>query len=232
MAKASIVGRPSSRNPVRIGERFGRLLIVGEGGWATNRSGVRTRLVAVRCDCGTEKIMKPGPLRPGIVVSCGCKARENAKALGATANLKHGDCKVGKRAPEYGVYRTMLSRCYNPNVERYPIYGGRGITVCERWRGEGGYTNFRADMGPRPHGHSIERQNSDGNYEPGNCRWATASEQSNNTSRNRVLTMHGKTQNLCEWAREIGIRPITIHQRLKAGWPIEIALTKPLRGKG
>ena len=125
----------------------------------------------------------------------------------------------------------MLSRCYNPSVERYPIYGGRGIKVCERWRGENGYEAFRADMGMRPPGHSIERIDSDGDYTPENCKWATAKQQANNTSRNRRLTCKGRTQNLCEWAREIGIKPLTIHQRLKAGWSVEKALTQPLRGK-
>lgn len=229
MADVAIVRRYTPRNPVQIGERFGRLTVIGEGGHSVTKAGVRARLVIVRCDCGIEKTIKPSPLRPGSIVSCGCRAREIAKERAGTMNLTHGDCRVGRRAPEYGVYRTMLSRCYNPNSEKYPLYGGRGIQVCSRWRGDGGYERFLADMGRRPDRCSIERENADGDYEPTNCRWATAREQANNTSRNRVIEWAGRRQTLADWSREIGIKPITIHMRLKDGWTVERALTTPLR---
>ena len=229
MADAALERRYTPRNPVKIGERFGRLTVIGEGGYSVTKAGVRKRLVTVKCDCGTEKIITPGPLRPGIVVSCGCRLREVARERAGKMNVRHGDCRVGRRAPEYGVYRTMLSRCYNPNVEKYPLYGGRGIKVCDRWRGDGGYENFILDMGRRPNGCSIEREDSDGDYEPSNCRWATSREQANNTSRNRVIEWGGKAQTLAEWSREIGVKPITIHMRLKDGWSVERALTTPLR---
>lgn len=93
----------------------------------------------------------------------------------------HGHTVAGQRSPTYASWASMHDRCLNPKDKGYPYYGGRGITICERWRGETGFKNFLADMGPRPRGKSIDRfPNNDGNYEPGNCRWATAKQQINN----------------------------------------------------
>ncbi len=122
----------------------------------------------------------------------------------------------------------MLTRCENPRCEAYPRYGGRGIEVCKRWQT---FENFLADMGPRPSAdHSIDRIENDGNYEPGNCRWATDAEQNQNTRSNRLLTYAGRTQPLSVWAREFGIRRETVRERLKAGWDVERALTVAPRG--
>lgn len=96
-------------------------------------------------------------------------------------NTKHGHSRSGRQTPEYFAWRNMLNRCYNEGVDSFPLYGGRGIAVCERWQGERGFENFLADMGPRPSAqHSIDRRESDGNYEPDNCRWATRIEQARN----------------------------------------------------
>ncbi|MGY8988455.1 MAG: hypothetical protein ACKVG7_07840, partial [Flavobacteriales bacterium] len=111
----------------------------------------------------------------------------------------------------------------------YDGYGGRGISVCDRWRDS--FENFLADMGERPSNeHSIDRKDNDGNYEPDNCRWATKKEQGRNRRSNRILTFNNKTQTLIEWSEELGISSAVIRQRIKAsGWSIEEALTTPAR---
>jgi hypothetical protein len=117
----------------------------------------------------------------------------------------------------------MRSRCVNPNLEYWPIYGGKGISVDPRWDD---FATFLADMGPRPAGHSIERRDSNGNYTPENCYWATALEQSRNTSRCKYLTFNGETKTVSEWAVITDMHNNTIRARLARGWTVEDALTK------
>ncbi len=127
--------------------------------------------------------------------------------------------------PLYSIWWSMHVRCYNPNNKRWHRYGGRGIKVCERWNV---FENFVADVPPRPSKqHSLDRYpNKDGNYEPGNVRWATRREQGNNTSQNVLLTHQGKTQTLTEWARELGLSKGTLWARInKSGHSIERALS-------
>jgi transcriptional regulator of acetoin/glycerol metabolism len=113
----------------------------------------------------------------------------------------------------------MRNRCNNPNSHRYHRYGGRGITVCERWDD---YRNFLADMGEAPAGKSIERKDSNKGYEPGNCYWATPKEQGANTMQNRMITVGGETFHLTEWARRLGIGPDVLWKRLKRHGRIEV----------
>ena len=142
---------------------------------------------------------------------------------------KHGLIKTS----EYFAWSGMRERCFNKNNQSYERYGGRGITVCERWQGRDGFTNFLADMGQKPTpGHTIERRDNNGNYEPGNVRWATRKEQARNTRRNRLITSGGETKCLHEWAEVSGINPFTILRRLKVGWPVELAISKKARGNG
>ena len=130
----------------------------------------------------------------------------------------------------YHCYHAMLSRCYNRKNPTYERYGARGIRVCAKWRK--GFTSFFADMGACPDNfHSIERKNNMGHYAPSNCRWATTSEQANNTRRNRVIEYNGKRMNLIQWERETGINRATIHTRLtRHRWSVEKALTVPPYG--
>lgn len=126
--------------------------------------------------------------------------------------------------PVYQVWRAMKNRCELKSVESYQNYGGRGIKVCDRWQS---FESFLTDMGPRPKGMTVERNDTDGNYEPGNCRWATRAEQSVNKRNNVHLTANGKTQTMTEWARELGVNHTAIVYRLKQGWPVERAVTEP-----
>lgn len=157
------------------GQRFGRLTVLQES--EVRRHGyIFWRCL---CDCGSGCLVASNKLRTGHTRSCGCLQREHARnrvAILSSRNTRHGHC-VGKPSRAYRAWGDMLSRCNDPNNRRYPDYGGRGICVCERWRK---FENFLADMGDPPLGQSLDRRNNDGNYEPGNCRWATRSQQQRN----------------------------------------------------
>jgi len=122
----------------------------------------------------------------------------------------------------------MIRRCHNPKNCRYDRYGAVGVKVCQRWRES--FDAFLEDMGPRPPGTSLDRfPNPKGDYEPGNCRWATAKQQNRNQSRNRLLEFRGQAKPMAEWAEECGISRFTVRDRLQNGWTVEEALTTPVR---
>lgn len=202
------------------GTRFERLLVVSRAG-STPRSATWNCV----CDCGKQKILPTTALISGNTRSCGCLNKESIAKVGL-ANKTHGmSC-----TPTHKSWTHMLGRCRNPNDKAYMNYGGRGISVCDRWSS---FENFIADMGEAPKGLTIDRKDVNGNYEPGNCRWATDTEQARNTRVNRIISAFGKTMTLADWGDETGLDASTIETRLKRGWSVEKTLTtKPGNNAG
>lgn len=186
---------------IPCGMRFSHLVVQelapSKGDW-------RTRFVCL-CDCGNKIITRSDRLKAGRVTSCGCAQREGARRR----FTKHGFSK--QRSSTYRSWQNMNDRCNNPNATEFRYYGARGITVCERWRS---FEFFLADMGERPMGRTLDRKDNNGNYEPGNCRWATAIQQGRNTSRLRLVTIEGITRCLSEWAEISGLPWTTIRTRV------------------
>lgn len=181
------------------GHRIGKLTVVRHVGSVNNRSAW-----LCLCTCGGTKVVSSAMLRMAEAGrtgtrSCGCLRSESRIVHGATAH--------GKLTPEYQTWAAMRSRCFDTGHHAHSRYGGRGITICERWLGENGYGNFVADMGRRPsRQHCIERIDNDGNYEPNNCRWATKAEQNRNKSDAHLITVNGVTRCQRDWSRETGVR--------------------------
>jgi hypothetical protein len=133
----------------------------------------------------------------------------------------------------YTKWKGMITRCYNEASEFYMDYGGRGITVCERWRGKGGFENFYADMGDVPENKpTIDRIDVNGDYCPENCRWADEIDQANNKRNNRFLTYNGESLTSSQWARRIGISERVIKDRVRLGWDADKILTTPVLASG
>ena len=172
-----------------------------------------------RCDCGAQRWVIADALKSGCTKSCGCLNDETRRLV------RHGCGRPGKQSPEYSAWHSMKQRCLNPNSDRFNDYGGRGIKVCQRWADD--FAAFLEDMGRRPSGTSIDRIDNDGDYRPGNCRWATSHTQSRNTSRTRWITFSGRTLCLEDWCATLNIKRSTLNTRI-ARWPLERAMTEPV----
>lgn len=201
-----------------IGKKFGRLTIEADTG---RRCANGHRIWLARCGCGTP--VERWQFNPNN--ACACRACVCADI--SRARTSHGVSQK-KGSPAYATYIAWCSmrwRCTNKARRDYPDYGGRGITICARWAL---FENFLEDMGIRPAGLSIDRIDNSGNYEPGNCRWATGSEQARNKRSNRVIEHDGERLTLVEWARRTGLPRSAITNRIKAGWSVSKAMTTPL----
>ena len=172
------------------------------------KNGTAKWLCECMCDCakGSVKVVFSTTFKAGKML-CPCRRRE------AIADAKRTHKMTD--TPEYRSWRSMKSRCNNKNNPDYHLYGGRGITFCERWND---FENFYADMGPRPDGMTLDRKNTNGNYEPGNCRWATDVDQSNNRRSSVYVTCDGECLTLAQWARKLGVGRQKLIARRLAGW--------------
>ena len=173
------------------------------------------------CSCGNTKIVDGLDLINGGVKGCGCwhkdamaERSKKAKTYGYTHHRL------------YACYYRMRRRCENPADKSYKRYGGRGIKVCDEWKNDiMAFINWGLENGYKE-GLSIDRIDNDGDYSPGNCRWADAMQQSNNRRTNRYVTYNGETHTYAEWSRITGIKQLTIRHRIEnSGWSIEDALT-------
>jgi hypothetical protein len=192
-----------------VGKVFTRLLVIARA--PNGKSGSRWRC---RCTCDKAREVEVAAcnLNGGAVRSCGCMAIEATRARCTT----HGEGDAHGGSAEHGVWTGMLNRCRNPKVKSYADYGGRGITVCERWLK---YENFLADMGRRPSPkHEIDRKDSNGNYELRNCHWATRIQQARNKRTTIRVLLDDIDLTVPEWAEITGLKAGTIRKRLRDGW--------------
>lgn len=200
-----------------IGQCFERLTILREA----PRNRHNQRCMVCRCVCENETTVVLASLVAGTSKSCGCLQRESASGRSPT-NKRHG--LTGSLT--HRIWNVMRARCQNPNHDAYRYYGGRGITVCERWQS---FDCFLADMGECPPGYSIERSDNERGYEPGNCSWLPMIDQWRNRRSTKIITHNGQALSHQEWARALGVSAATITQRLKAGWTIDRVLTPSTR---
>ncbi len=210
-------GRTPSYLP-KIGEFFGSIEVRSEPFLENSR-----RKVLCECSCGKEFTVKINSLLTGNTTSCGCSRKERLRER----NYKHGLAGRTERSPEYRSWANMIQRCTNPKNKRYKDNGARGIQVCEEWKN---FLSFLKDLGPKPtKKHTIERINNNGNYEPGNCCWATNKEQSYNKRNNRFITFNNETLTLKQWSEKLKVNISTLHQRLSK-LTIEEAFRKYITG--
>lgn len=200
------------------GQRFTRLTVIKRLP-STNSKNSRW---LCQCDCGRFTEMTRPSLTTGASKSCGCLKRETTVARFTT----HGEGSKDTLSLEYMSWARMLNRCRNPNGPKFPRYGQRGISVCDRWLK---FENFLEDMGRRPpECNSIDRIDNERGYEPGNCRWSTPFQQSRNKACNVWVEYKGETLVAADWARRLGISTKGFLNRYR-NWPLEKVMTEPVK---
>lgn len=194
------------------GKKFNRLAVVGKSDF------VKYIKWSCICDCGNKSVVRTSDLIKGLTKSCGCYHSDMMRKKKTT----HG--RAG--TPEYNIWATMKRRCDDP---KNPFYGGRGISYCEEWVK---FESFILDMGDRPtKKHSIDRVNNDLGYCKENCRWATRTQQNNNTRKNIKIQIQGETKTIAQWAKCHGVNYATIYRRIELGWDNADLLNKPRKDK-
>ncbi len=206
------------------GRRVGRLLVTAR---APN-AGHQLRWLC-QCDCGNIAIVFGSMIRSGKTDNCGCLTRQRMSAK----STRHGHCRKGTQSREFSAWWAMITRCTYPSQSNYYLYGGRGITVHPDWRSS--FEAFLTHIGPMPSEGgpwTLDRIDTNGNYVPGNVRWATRATQAANKRNNKTLTHDGKTLHIAAWSRLTGLSIGTIVRRLKLGWPVDRVLTEvPVMGR-
>lgn len=211
---------------VANGDRFGRWTVLEHSNTLKNAA----YHSYCKCDCGTTRNVSNSNLVLGKSKSCGCIVVEIGKER-ATHGMSGTNI--------YQTWHRMIRRCNNPDVERYPHYGGRGIKVCDRWTGENGFSNFYEDIGDKPEKHySLGRIDNDGNYELANCRWETPDQQMNNMSRNIIVSYNGLSLTISQWANKLHISYSKLISRYHNGtnppelFDVESKVSKPYTVNG
>ena len=189
------------------GHVFGRLTVLRRGGINEHKK----IMWECACLCGRVCLVRGDGLRRGSTSSCGCLQRE----MTARRRTTHGHCSGEIRTATYTTWASMLNRCCNPNHKSFYNYGGRGITVCDRWMES--FENFLDDMGERPANLTLERKNNESGYSKSNCRWATKTEQSRNRRTAVFIELSGISLMAEEWSRRLGIKVMTIWSRSMRG---------------
>lgn len=204
------------------GEKIGRLTVKSFAGMIMWGQQKHAHWNCV-CDCGTEcpEMAASHLIKKTPVVSCGCWLIEKS--------TKHGHNKNSERSPTLQSYSDMLKRITNRNTRAYKDYGGRGITICDRWLGDSGFANFLEDMGERPEEMTIERKNVNGNYCKDNCKWATDIEQANNKRTTKWIDYNGRRLALSVLAAEVNLPARVIYDRLRLGWSVPDAMETPVK---
>lgn len=210
------------------GDKYNSLSLVSSSDGTQNYTCCDNKTIFL-CGCGNTHTATLNNVIRGIVKMC----RHCSSIRKSSLKKTHGYSDARKKLDPLGykayyTWQAMKRRCYYEKDKRFKDYGGRGIKICDRWVTS--FENFLEDMGkPSDFDMSIDRINTDGNYEPSNCRWVTMHDQASNKRTNRNINAFGKTQTLNAWAEETGIKRETIAYRLNAGWEAEKALTKKLR---
>lgn len=213
-----------SRTKDLTGIKFGRLLVVSFSGYLPD-GGTSTKKHAewqCNCDCGNTKRISAASLKKSHTQSCGCYQKDTT----SLATITHNKSKT----KIYHVWQGIKERCYNQKNSQFTNYGGRGITVCQRWLDS--FENFLADMGQPPSiKHSIDRINNDGDYEPSNCRWATNTEQCRNMRKTVFVEYNGKVLSRIEWSSILGISDAALRHRLKKWKTVKRCFETPIDKK-
>ena len=201
------------------GKRVNELTVISKTGRvSTNRCNIWLCL----CDCGKYIELPTDIISKGIQKSCGCASSRRP------IHIKHGHSTKHGTSSTYYSWANMVQRCNNPKNHKYPIYGGRGITVCDSWLHS--FETFLKDMGVKPTGLTIERKDVNGNYNKENCEWASPKKQGNNKRNNRIIVFNGMSKTESQWADYTGVPFSALRQRLYRGWNIDRALTQYCRG--